>query len=85
MAKEKPESGQQPRAPAPKTRTAAAAKTRTGGAADMLYCRCGHPMHPDHLEEHHGMMLERYACPRRRWWNALWHPRAWLEPREGVS
>lgn len=83
MAKERPGPTQQPRAPAAQTRPAA--NPRTGGAADMLYCRCGHPMHPDHLEHRHGMLLERYACPRRRWWNALWHPRAWLEPRDGVS
>lgn len=49
-----------------------------------LYCRCGHPLHPDHIEMHRGLKLERYSCPQRRWWNALWHPHAWMEPREGV-
>jgi len=48
----------------------------------QLYCRCGHPLHPDHIEMHRGMKLERYSCPKRRWWNAYWHPHAWMEPRE---
>lgn len=51
---------------------------------DLLYCGCGHPMHPDHVEKRHGMMLERYSCPQRRWWNAWHHPHAWAVPREGV-
>jgi hypothetical protein len=50
----------------------------------QLYCHCGHPLHPDHIEQHRGMTLERYSCPQRRWWNHLWHPHAWMEPREGV-
>jgi hypothetical protein len=51
---------------------------------ELLYCGCGHPMHPDHLEERRGVMLERYTCPRRRWWNAWHHPHAWMAPREGM-
>ena len=50
----------------------------------LVYCGCGHPMHPDHLEKRRGVMLERYSCPRRRWWNHLAHPHAWMEPRDGV-
>lgn len=50
----------------------------------QLYCRCGTPMHPNHLEKHRGMMLERYSCPNRRWWNAFWHPYTWMEPRDHV-
>lgn len=53
-------------------------------APHLLYCTCGTPMHPDHLEKHRGLMLERYGCPNRRWWNAMWHPHAWMEPRGGV-
>jgi len=46
------------------------------------YCRCGSPQHPDHVEKHRGRLLERYSCPNRRWWNALLHPHAWMEPRD---
>ena len=52
---------------------------------DLLYCGCGHPMHPDHVEKRRGIMLERYSCPQRRWWNAWHHPHAWAVPRERVS
>ena len=48
----------------------------------LVYCRCSHPMHPDHLESRRGVMMERYTCPQRRWWNALHHPHAWMAPRE---
>jgi len=48
----------------------------------LVFCRCGHPMHPDHLEKRRGVMMERYSCPQRRWWNALHHPHAWMAPRE---
>ena len=51
---------------------------------DLLYCRCGHPMHPEDVEERRGMMLERYRCPQRRWWNGWHHPYGWAVPREGV-
>ena len=51
---------------------------------DLLYCRCAHPMHPEHVEKRRGVMLERYRCPQRRWWNAWHHPYAWAAPREGV-
>jgi hypothetical protein len=50
----------------------------------LLYCRCGHPLHPVRLEKHRGMMLERYSCPQRRWWNHLLHPNAWVTPRDDV-
>jgi hypothetical protein len=50
----------------------------------LVYCGCAHPMHPDHLEKRRGIMMERYSCPRRRWWNHLAHPHAWMAPREGV-
>jgi hypothetical protein len=49
-----------------------------------LVCSCATPLHPDHLEKRRGVMVERYTCPRRRWWNAWMHPHAWMEPREGV-
>jgi hypothetical protein len=49
------------------------------------HCRCGTPMHPDHLEQHRGKLLERYSCPRRRWWNFMLHPHSWMEPREGIK
>jgi hypothetical protein len=49
------------------------------------YCHCGTPLHPDHVEKHRGQLLERYSCPNRRWWNALWHPHAWMEPRDNVQ
>jgi hypothetical protein len=45
-------------------------------------CRCGVPMHPDHLEKHRGQRAERYTCPRRRWWNFFLHPHGWMEPRD---
>jgi hypothetical protein len=50
----------------------------------LVYCGCGHPLHPDHLEKRRGVMMERYTCPKRRWWNHLAHPHAWLAPRDGV-
>ena len=87
MAKEKPgkqPSSQQPSSPKPGGRPAP--KPR-GGAPEhhfLVYCACGTPLHPDHVEKHRGLMLERYSCPRRRWWNATWHPHTWMEPREGV-
>jgi hypothetical protein len=75
----------------------AQAAAGTGGAAgrhpqprtlsdthDLVYCRCGHPMHPEHMEERHGMKMERYHCPQRRWWNGWMHPHAWMAAREGV-
>lgn len=65
-------------------RTPAAARAQHPAPAILVHCRCGTPMHPDHVEMHHGKRLERYSCPRRRWWNAMWHPHAWMEPREGV-
>ncbi|MFL5383134.1 MAG: hypothetical protein ACJ8GN_11505 [Longimicrobiaceae bacterium] len=68
--------------------TAAAAAARSGQVVedvhDLLYCRCAHPMHPEHVEKRRGVMLERYRCPQRRWWNGLHHPYAWAVPREGV-
>jgi hypothetical protein len=51
---------------------------------DLLYCRCAHPMHPEHVEKRRGVLLERYRCPQRRWWNALHHPYSWAVPREGI-
>jgi hypothetical protein len=51
---------------------------------DPVYCGCTHPMHPDHVEKRRGVMMERYSCPKRRWWNAWHHPHAWMAPREGV-
>jgi hypothetical protein len=50
----------------------------------LIYCRCGRPMHPDHLEKRRGVMMERYSCPVERWWNTWMHPHAWMAPREGV-
>ena len=52
--------------------------------ATLTHCRCGTPMHPDHVETHNRQRMERYSCPKRRWWNGMWHPHAWMEPREGV-
>jgi hypothetical protein len=44
-------------------------------------CRCGHPMHPNKIELRRGVRLERYECPRQRWWNKWWHPYIWQPPR----
>ena len=44
-------------------------------------CRCGAPMHPNKVELRRGVRLERFECPRQRWWNAWLHPYAWLPPR----
>jgi hypothetical protein len=48
------------------------------------HCRCGTPLHPEHLEKHRGVMLERYDCPNHRWWNSMFHTQTWMEPRDGV-
>lgn len=45
-------------------------------------CRCGHPMHPSRLETRRGIPMERFECPRHRWWNAWRHPVVWETPRE---
>jgi hypothetical protein len=45
-------------------------------------CRCTHPMHPARLEKRRGVLLERFKCPRRRWWNMWHHPYVWQPPRE---
>jgi hypothetical protein len=45
-------------------------------------CRCGHPMHPNKIELRRGVRLERYECPRQRWWNSFLHPYVWQPPRE---
>jgi hypothetical protein len=45
-------------------------------------CRCGHPMHPNKIELRRGVRLERYECPRQRWWNSWLHPYVWQPPRE---
>jgi hypothetical protein len=50
----------------------------------LVYCRCGYPLHPDHIEQRHGKTMERYSCPERRWWNYWLHPHAWMGPREHV-
>ncbi|HET7459833.1 MAG TPA: hypothetical protein VFJ82_01245 [Longimicrobium sp.] len=71
--------------PATGVRQTAAAGSRHPAPATLPHCRCGTPLHPDHVEMHRGKLLERYSCPRRRWWNHLWHPHAWMEPREGVA
>ncbi|HEX2208200.1 MAG TPA: hypothetical protein VHG93_11000 [Longimicrobium sp.] len=44
-------------------------------------CRCTHPMHPHRVELRRGVKMERFACPRRRWWNQWWHPYVWQPPR----
>jgi hypothetical protein len=44
-------------------------------------CRCGHPMHPNKIELRRGVRLERFECPRQRWWNRWWHPYVWQPPR----
>jgi len=38
-------------------------------------------MHPNKIEVRRGVQLERFECPRQRWWNMLLHPYAWLPPR----
>lgn len=67
----------------------AAAAARGGGlrpaAPGTPHCNCGTPMHPDHIEMHRGTLLERYACPRRRWWNFPMHPHSWMTPRDPVT
>ena len=45
-------------------------------------CRCGHPTHPHKLERRRGVMMERFVCPRRRWWNTWFHPAYWRAPRD---
>jgi hypothetical protein len=45
-------------------------------------CRCGHPMHPSGIEKRRGIPLERFECPKHRWWNVFWHPVVWQDPRE---
>jgi len=42
-------------------------------------------MHPDHVEKHRGLLLERYSCPRRAWWNFFLHPHSWMQPRDPVT
>ncbi|HKP76173.1 MAG TPA: hypothetical protein VJT67_11565 [Longimicrobiaceae bacterium] len=90
MANETP-GNTDPRMPGtdPGTVTAAGAAKAASRPVDVhdrhphqLYCRCGHPLHPDHIEMHRGMKLERYSCPKLRWWNGHWHPHAWMEPRQ---
>lgn len=44
-------------------------------------CRCGHPMHPTRLETRRGIPMERFECPKHRWWNHFWHPVVWEAPR----
>ena len=61
---------------------AAASLPKTVNADDHWpICRCGHPMHPNKIELRRGVQLERFECPRQRWWNMLLHPYAWLPPR----
>ncbi|HEV7588839.1 MAG TPA: hypothetical protein VGO40_12055 [Longimicrobium sp.] len=50
----------------------------------LVYCGCTHPMHPEHVEKRRGVMMERYSCPKRRWWNAWHHPHTWMAPRDNV-
>jgi hypothetical protein len=45
-------------------------------------CRCGHPMHPNRVELRRGVRLERFECPKQRWWNQWFHPYVWQPPRE---
>lgn len=45
-------------------------------------CRCGHPMHPNKVELRRGVQLERFECPRQRWWNKWFHPYVWQPPRQ---
>lgn len=71
--------------PNPKKRGPAAASRQSRIPPHTPHCRCGTPLHPDHVEKHGGKMLERYDCPNRRWWNSMFHTRAWMEPRDGVS
>ncbi|HEX5868998.1 MAG TPA: hypothetical protein VFY65_01210 [Longimicrobium sp.] len=46
-------------------------------------CRCSHPMHPHRVELRRGVKLERFSCPKRRWWNMWRHPHVWQPPRHG--
>ncbi|HSU14912.1 hypothetical protein [Longimicrobium sp.] len=70
---------------------AGGAAARPGKAAPVgvppttPHCHCGHPMHPEHVEKRRGLMLERYCCPRRRWWNFMLHPHVWMQPRDPVT
>jgi hypothetical protein len=62
-----------------------AARTAAEGDGHGLgwpVCRCGHPMHPIRREKHQGNPMERFACPRRRWWNFYLHPYVWEAPRD---
>ncbi|HYH81434.1 MAG TPA: hypothetical protein VEX86_16645 [Longimicrobium sp.] len=60
-------------------------KTRPPHPPHTPHCRCGSPMHPDRVETQNGKTLERYSCPNRHWWNGMWHPRTWMEPRGAVT
>ena len=44
-------------------------------------CRCGHPTHPSGIEKRRGILMERFECPKHRWWNAFMHPVVWQDPR----
>lgn len=65
-----------PAQPQPKLQPAA------GHPSGFPMCRCGHPTHPHRLERRRGVMMERYVCPRQRWWNNWWHTDHWLPPRD---
>ncbi len=52
---------------------------------DTPHCRCTHPLHPDRTKTHNGVLMERYTCPLRRWWNFWKHLRVWMPAREGVT
>jgi hypothetical protein len=53
----------------------------TRGDPHWPMCRCSHPMHPHKVELRRGVKMERFTCPRRRWWNQWFHPNAWQAPR----
>jgi hypothetical protein len=67
---------------APAATLGAPATSPAGHPSGFPVCRCGHPTHPDRLESRRGVMMERYSCPRRRWWNPWLHPNLWLTPRD---
>lgn len=74
--------GAAPPGPAPTpTPVSAAAPPQVHADDHWPICRCTHPMHPHKVELRRGVKLERFKCPRRRWWNGLKHPDVWQPPR----
>jgi hypothetical protein len=88
MAKDSPTSSQKGGAAPSASQGAAAIPVPRGpqpAPPSTPHCRCGTPMHPEHVEKHRGLLLERYSCPRRAWWNFFLHPHSWMQPRDPIT